>query len=382
MAKEETPKIISKKHLARQQKEEIQNRIIIIASAVILAIVVLVVAYGILNNTVFAGIRPVAKVGNEKITATEFEKYVRFNRQQIVTRYNQTVALMQSFGDNPSIASYFESTLTQYQSQLQDPEALGATLLDQMVNDRLIRQEAKKRGITVSSDEIDTILEEYFGYYRNGTPTPQDGAAVASEPTVEPGPTATPYTQDAYQADLNTYYEGLTSIDVKESDIRTLVEFTLYYRKLYETITADVPSTQDQVSARHILVKTEEEALAIKARYDAGEDWAALAAENSIDSSNAKNGGDLGWFGPGSMVEAFEKAAYATPVGSVSAPVQTDFGWHLIQVVGHEERALSSTELATLKDKTFQDWLEAAKLETTITKYDLWKEIVPSDPSL
>jgi len=388
MATEETPKIISKKHLARQQKEEIQNRIIIIVSAVILAVVVLVVAYGILNNTVLAGMRPVAKIGNEKITATDFQKYVRFNRQQIVTRYNQTAALMQSFGDNPSIASYFQTTLSQYQNQLQDPEALGATLLDQMVNDRLIRQEAKKRGISVTPEEIDTILEEYFGYYRNGTPTPQAVATDASEPTVAPGPTttpyptATPYTQDAYQADLTNYYKGLTSIEVTESDIRTLVEFTLYYRKLYETVTADVPSNQDQVWARHILVKTEAEALAIKARLDAGEDWATLAAENSIDSSNAATGGDLGWFGPGAMVETFEKAAYATPVGSISAPVRTDFGWHLIQVAGHEERTLSSTELTNLKDKTFQDWLDAAKLETTITKYDYWKEIVPSDPSL
>jgi parvulin-like peptidyl-prolyl isomerase len=428
MAKEETPKILTKKHLARQQKEEIQNRIIIIVSAVILAVVVLVVAYGILNSTVFAGTRPVAKVGNEKITATDFEKYVRFNRQQIITRYNQTVALIQAYGGDQSVINYFQPTLTQYQNQLADPETLGSTLLGQMVNDRLIRQEAKKRGITVSPDEVDTMLEEYFGYYRNGTPTPEviptdvptaaasaaqlamlatqvptlDPNAVAptaapesaiipteaaaapaeSGPTSTPYPTATPYTVDAYHTDLASYFDSLSTIGVKEADIRTMVEFTLYYRKLFTEITADVAPTQDQVWARHILVKTEAEALAIKARYDAGENWSTLAAENSIDTSNKDNGGDLGWFGPGSMVEAFEKAAYATPVGTVSNPVQTDFGWHLIQVIGHEERPLTNTELSNLKDKTFQNWLDTAKTATTITKYDYWKEVVPSDPSL
>ena len=82
------------------------------------------------------------------------------------------------------------------------------------------------------------------------------------------------------------------------------------------------------------------------------------------------------------MVAPFDTAAFATPVGSISAPVKTDFGWHVIQVVAHEEKTLTPDQFATLKDKTFQTWLTEAKTAATITKTDYWKSVVPSDPSI
>ncbi|HEV8238414.1 MAG TPA: peptidyl-prolyl cis-trans isomerase [Thermoanaerobaculia bacterium] len=97
----------------------------------------------------------------------------------------------------------------------------------------------------------------------------------------------------------------------------------------------------EQVRARHILVKTEEEAAAAKKRLDSGEDFAKVAAAVSTDSSNAKTGGDLGWFGHGRMVPAFDQAAFAAPIGKVVGPVKTEFGYHLIRV--DEKRAASAT---------------------------------------
>lgn len=86
-----------------------------------------------------------------------------------------------------------------------------------------------------------------------------------------------------------------------------------------------------EYNASHILVATEEDAVAIKARIDAGEDFAAVATEKSTDSS-AANGGNLGWFGPGMMVAPFEAGVLALEPGAVSDPVQTDFGWHVIKL--------------------------------------------------
>ena len=81
--------------------------------------------------------------------------------------------------------------------------------------------------------------------------------------------------------------------------------------------------------ASHILVATEEQAKDLKVQLDGGADFAGLAKANSTDGS-AAGGGDLGWFGPGMMVKPFEDAVIALQPGQVSAPVQTQFGWHLI----------------------------------------------------
>ncbi|AWC22423.1 peptidylprolyl isomerase [Aminobacter sp. P9b] len=89
----------------------------------------------------------------------------------------------------------------------------------------------------------------------------------------------------------------------------------------------------NEVHARHILVKTKEEADALIKKLDGGEDFQKLANENTTDPSGKTSGGDLGFFGPGQMVPEFEKAALALEVGAYSKePVQTQFGWHIIKV--------------------------------------------------
>jgi peptidyl-prolyl cis-trans isomerase C len=90
-----------------------------------------------------------------------------------------------------------------------------------------------------------------------------------------------------------------------------------------------VPATE--YHAAHILVPTEKEAKDIKAKLDAGGDFAALAKANSKDGS-AANGGDLGWFGLGMMVKPFEDAVVKLKPGQISDPVQTQFGWHIIKL--------------------------------------------------
>ena len=99
----------------------------------------------------------------------------------------------------------------------------------------------------------------------------------------------------------------------------------------YDKFVADfVPA--DEIRASHILVATEEEAKTVEADLAAGGDFATIAKEKSIDPG-AANGGDLGFFGKGMMVAPFEAAAFAlTDVGQVSAPVQSQFGWHVIRL--------------------------------------------------
>lgn len=88
----------------------------------------------------------------------------------------------------------------------------------------------------------------------------------------------------------------------------------------------------EEVSARHILVGTEEEALAVIEEINGGRDFGEVANEKTLDPSGQSTGGNLGYFTRGQMVPEFETAAFALEIGGVSAPVQSQFGWHVIKL--------------------------------------------------
>jgi len=93
-----------------------------------------------------------------------------------------------------------------------------------------------------------------------------------------------------------------------------------------------VKSKETLVKASHILIKDENQAKEIYKQLLAGANFSKLAKEKSEDPGSGKNGGSLGWFGKGQMVEEFEKAAFTGKIGQVQSPIKTQFGWHIILV--------------------------------------------------
>jgi len=143
--------------------------------------------------------------------------------------------------------------------------------------------------------------------------------------------------------------------------------------------------TGEQIKASHILVKTEKEAKDVLAKIKAGENFEELAKKNSVDSSAAK-GGDLGWFGKGSMVPVFEKAALALKEGQVSDVVKSDFGFHIIKLTGKRAAGVRPLEevkdqikgaiMPTKQQEIFQKIKEELKKSAKITvKEDVLKEM-------
>jgi peptidyl-prolyl cis-trans isomerase C len=130
---------------------------------------------------------------------------------------------------------------------------------------------------------------------------------------------------------------------VARTDERILTDITLRskikpmvsddkVRARYDSVVAKMKN-EEEVRARHILVKTEAEAKAIIDQLNKGGDFAKIAGEKSTDKGSAANGGDLGFFNKGSMVPAFADAAFAMKKGEVSkAPVKTEFGFHVIKL--------------------------------------------------
>jgi len=438
--KNETPrKIKTKKHIARQEREQKQIKAIVIAAGVIVAIAVIILGYALVDAFIVKPNKVVAEVGNTNITVSDFDSAVRYSRLNLINNASQYADYAQMFGD---YGSSFMSTAMSMISQLDNTQSVGQTVINTLVDDVLIQEEAEKLGIAVSDEEVSKGLEEAFGYYSEPTKTPTVTSTPISTPTLSsqqvelikptntpnvtqtavaassatptatleqptatleptatltPGPTATAtleptitptpttYTGELFDENLKSYLTNVSTIGVDRERVEYSFRMQLLRDKLQETITKDLEPFEDQVWARHILVATEDEAKKVIEELNSGAEWATLAATYSTDTSNKDNGGDLGWFGKGAMVAEFEAAANAlTEVGQVSDPVQTQFGWHIIQLVGKAKNPIEASQFETTKQTFFTDWLASIRsARTDIVIYDdVWKPITPAVPEV
>jgi hypothetical protein len=162
-------------------------------------------------------------------------------------------------------------------------------------------------------------------------------------------------------------------------------------------------ATWEQASARHILIRmqgspvpvregrkdlSDEEALAkvkeLRVKIVGGANFAELAKAESDDTGSGENGGDLGSFGPGQMVPEFDEAAFKIPVGQVSDPIKTQYGYHLLLVEKRESKSLEDARAEIeqkLKPEMGQKAVDALKSKTTVVYDEAYfgKESAPAE---
>jgi peptidyl-prolyl cis-trans isomerase D len=439
--RDKKPAIHTKKHIDRLHRERKQTRLILSVFIGILVFVVGSLVYGYLDVKYFQLQKPIAKVGDVNITISDFQTRVRIERNRLLSTYYQYQQFSQLYGMDVA------QQIKQIEDQLNNNEAIGQSVVDQMINEELIRQEAAKRGLSVKADQLEKSIQGNLGYYPNGSPTPtitptevtiptlsadflkyvsatpvftatpemtatleataaatlspaSSGtpelaasptatlAPTAAEtptptlgPTYTPEPTSTPYTLEGFKTEYQKGLDHFKKFGLTEGQYRALIETGLLREQLFEAVTADTPRENEQVWARHILVATEAEAKAVIQRLNNGEDFGKIAAELSKDPGSGAKGGDLGWFGKGAMVPPFEAAAFALKVGEISAPVQSDFGWHIIQLIARQNRPLNAAEYQQARDKVFQDFLTKLREDYKVETYDTWKLHIPADPN-
>jgi len=149
---------------------------------------------------------------------------------------------------------------------------------------------------------------------------------------------------------------------------------------LYQEAVAKMEPTPEY-NASHILVETEVEALALVEELEDGKDFAELAAEKSTGPSGP-NGGDLGWFGLGMMVPEFELAVIDMEVGGISAPVQTQFGWHVIKLDEYRETPMPTMdEMRPQLTEQLRQLAVAAEIEALTATAEITK-VEGIDPAL
>lgn len=241
--------------------------------------------------------KPDAAKPAEKGAATpapEDPVVARVNGQEV--RRSEVVAAMQALGP---------------QIQQMPMEVIYPALLDQVVNARIVTAEGYKLKL-------------------------QDGAEVKARlKSAEER-----FVQEAWLR---------RQIDAKLTDAKLKAEYDKYIKE---------NPPEDEVRARHILVKTKEEAEALIKQIKGGADFAKLAGEQKIDTAAAGQQGDLGYFTKGQMVAPFAEAAFKMKPGEVSqAPVETQFGWHVIKLEEKRKSTPPTFEQAApeLRQKLAQD---------------------------
>jgi parvulin-like peptidyl-prolyl isomerase len=381
---------------------------VIIGLTVVSVVVAVVLGLGLYQEYVAKPASPVAIVDGVPIRTDTYQKRVRYQRlltlNYIANLQAQKAQLDPADESSEFLAQYLQQSIDKVQSQML---TLDMQVLDNLIDEELIRQEAAKNGLTVTEQEVDeairrevargagfvtvpdatataaaaveaTATAAFFTPTPLPTATPTLTVTAAVSPTtptpiVSPAPLPTPQVMaegqflERYKAMLDTLRK---EAGLSEADYRRIIKADLLYDKLQDLFASQVPMSAEQVHVRHILVETEEEAQAVLARLEAGEDFASLAKELSTDEATKEDGGDLGWFPRGVMVPEFEEAAFALQPGEISDIVQTSFGYHIILVEERDpDRELEPYALEQRQASALNDWLEKQRQSEAVERY-------------
>ena len=212
-------------------------------------------------------------------------------------------------------------------------------VLNVMIEQLLIEQAAAREGVTVSEQEIDGVIARDIA--ENGG-------------------------QAQFEAWLKTNNWTVDEYKIRQRSM-------MIASQMFERVTRNVPTKAEQVHARHILVASEQQARDLLTLLQSGADFAALAAQHSLDPSTKDSGGDLGFFPRGTLVvPEVEDAAFALDVAQISDVTHSAMGYHIIQVLERvQDMALTEESWQALKETTFRKWLSelwaAATVEVLIS---------------
>ena len=161
------PRVVTKKHMARLERERRQVNLIRTIAIAGIVIVLLLLGYGYLKLNVLQLREPVAEVNGDVITAGQWQERVRFQRVNLLNLYNTYTLYQQNFGMDTT------QQLQEISLYLDTPETLGQQVLDQMIDEVLIRQEAEKRGITFTDAEVQKEIQDSYGFFPDALPHQQ-----------------------------------------------------------------------------------------------------------------------------------------------------------------------------------------------------------------
>ncbi|MEB3327768.1 MAG: peptidylprolyl isomerase [Candidatus Sericytochromatia bacterium] len=237
---------------------------------------------------------------------------------------------------------------------------LRTSVVRELVDRELVRQEAARRGVLVP----DALVEAELERGRKSYPKPEQLEQMLAEQGGTLDGLRVQIAAGMRKDRLAAALAGAT--EPPEAEVRAYFEA---HRDMYRQ--------PEEVRARHILVKEEALARRLAAELAGGGDFATLARRHSTDPGSGSRGGDLGFFARGRMVRPFEEAAFALKPGQISKPVKSQFGWHLIKAEERRAaRALPFVEVRAeiarrlgeqRRKEAFEAWLAQRRAQAAIS---------------
>lgn len=408
----DSPRRRTRKEFLLTRKQQDQYRQIRLAVIGLVGFLVLVLGSGLVYEYIVKPNQPVAEVRGTRITLAEWQQRVRFERAQAIDSIDSLYNLLG--GD--------VNQLTQFAGQqlqlLLAPDLLGETVLNQMIDEELVRQEAATLGVAPSDAEIDRAIEERFNYFGGGLPTPTTSPtetpqptpsvtpigfeltptaapteAPDGEPTPEPTalPTATPVSAEGFEELFNEELARVGEFGLDEAGYRALTRYQLSVEKLADAFGEDATLTteEERVSLFYMSFGTEEEARAVQATLTAGEkDY--LTAWNEIRSTERISAtqpfaSEFQWTATSGISNTLGSTAadlvLTLPLDTPSDVLATPNGrFVILNLRGREMQPLAEQAIDQQKQQLVNDWLDDVRGDVVI--YPRWEANVPDRPIL
>jgi len=411
----------TRRQIALSKKEREQQRLIYTGLGLVGALVLIVLAIGLVQTYVIEPNSPVGSVNGEQISTRDYRNRVLYDRFVLEDQYQQVVNEINKLpaDEKDQFSQYLRNQYQQYATQISQQRAQAdRQAFNNIVTDRLVAIEAAKRKLTVTDAEVTENINRFLAARQGGytaaaiqetstaqaaasataalwtptptftpSPTPTTTHTISATATLTatqtPAPTATP--KVVSPGDLSTEYnKWITAVKnatgLSEAQYRDFVTKSVLRSKLRDILAQETPKTADHVHLRHIQVETKEAAQNVIKQLNSGVDFASLAKQLSKDTSSAEKGGDLGFIPKGRIGDPdFEKAVFALPLNKISDPIESQVGWHVVEVLAKENRELDPYDYAQLQRSAFDEWLATARQNAKIE--DLWTpEKAPADP--
>ena len=227
-----------------------------------------------------------------------------------------------------------------------NPEATKESVLNQLIVNKLLMEEAENKNIRVSEEEVDLILQDTEKVYNKNIDTLAQESGITKDELKE---------KVKEQLVVRRLLEGKTEFKTTDEELKKLYDENKEKFKLPR-----------MVNVSHILLNTEEEALKVKSEIESGGDFYELARLESQDPSAKQNGGNIGPIQPGQTVKEFEEFVSTLESGEIGGPINTTFGYHIVKVEGiSDERNLPFSEI---KDK-LKEYVEEQKKQEAYSNF-------------
>lgn len=409
----------TRKDELRERKQQEQLHVVRIGIAIVAVLIAAVLVFALINEFVIAPSRTIATVNGSEIALESWQDRVVYERAQRVSGLDDQ---LEAFGGDVGIIQQFAA---QTLNELSAPavESFGEAALDTMVSEELVRQAAEERGITVSEDEVEERIGEFFSYYGGESPTavpsptatieptpsltpiPAPGEEVTEEeplpepttgPTSTPLPTPTPVSSEAFQTEFSEFIANLESYGAKESVYRDVLMMQMLREQLTDALVEEqnVSSEAEHASFYYIVYSDQEEA---DAAYEEIQNGDFLTVWNTVRSAppdetveNPPTASEVVWRSRPSIESSFgpeiTEVVFTLPPNVPGTPIELATGedpiYVLVYVSGLDVRELSESELQAQEQTILETFITDQRLLADIQIDEFWRSRVPTVPAL